>query len=204
MVSLLPLPEAHSRIQQKHGQDYIEVLPMIDNRSDDRSRLNHPGNGPPEESQKLENRVGFLLGDFIGAVLAASRHRLGVGQSGGREGTCNQLRGSIVHLFGLARFYVVLHKFLRNSRSNIAPFQKQGYGYILRTECSHGSPRGPALTLWSSCLQPKDCHSFMIGRLGLAFPEVPFSFHAKRSSLSFRNPDLASSHPENRAFMLVF
>ena len=40
---------------------------MVDDEGENRRRLDHPGNRPPQVAQKLEDRTGGLLRDFIGA-----------------------------------------------------------------------------------------------------------------------------------------
>ena len=47
--------------------------------------FDHPGDGTPEVGQQLQQRIGLLLGDLVGPVLAQPLLRLGLAEAVGRE-----------------------------------------------------------------------------------------------------------------------
>ena len=65
---LVLLPETHQRVEdQKHGYD-DEIVPVPYYRRKDGRDLYHPGDGPPEVQQELQDRVDLFLGERVGTV----------------------------------------------------------------------------------------------------------------------------------------
>ena len=63
------LPETHDGIRQQQHEDDDEVRPMLHQRGKNRRRLDHPRNRPPEMRTEFEERIAFLLRQFVVAVL---------------------------------------------------------------------------------------------------------------------------------------
>ena len=85
-VAGLPLlPEPDQAVGEQQDEDDGEVRPVAHDGGQDRRRLDHPGDRPPEIAKELQQRVGLLLGDLVRAILVQPPGGLFLGQAVGRR-----------------------------------------------------------------------------------------------------------------------
>ncbi len=77
---LVFLPEAHRGIENQQGQNNDEVVPVSDQRRQNRRDLDHPGDRTPEIAQQTPQETFCLLLQRIAAILPQTGFGIGRGQ----------------------------------------------------------------------------------------------------------------------------
>ena len=75
------LPEPRDCIVEEQDQNDREVSPMAHQQRQDRRRLDHPRDRPPEEAQELLEIADLVVGKLVAAVVLQSRAGLGRAQA---------------------------------------------------------------------------------------------------------------------------
>ena len=81
LARLALFPEPDAGVGQEQDEDDEEVGPVLEHSGQDHRRLDHPGDGPPEVGEELQQRVDLLLRDLVRAVLGQALLRLDLGEA---------------------------------------------------------------------------------------------------------------------------